>query len=49
MPTNSIDEIWKIFKLDGLILSGGNTLADYADKTDESESTSIERDTYEKD
>ena len=48
MPTNSIDEIWKIFKLDGLILSGGNTLADYADKTDESDSTSIERDTYEK-
>ncbi len=45
---NSVNEIWKELKLDGLILSGGNTLADYADKTDPSENISIERDEYEK-
>jgi N5-(cytidine 5'-diphosphoramidyl)-L-glutamine hydrolase len=48
MPTNSVNDIWKILKLDGLILSGGNTLADYADTSDKPESISIERDIYEK-
>lgn len=48
MPVNSVNYIWKMLKLDGLILSGGNTLAAYADMTDHSESISVERDAYEK-
>ena len=40
--------MWKLLKLDGLILSGGNTLADYADMNDKTEGVSIERDNYEK-
>jgi len=46
-PASSADAIWKILELDGLILSGGNTLVDYADATDETESLSPERDAYE--
>ena len=45
---NSAYEIWKLLKLDGLILSGGNTLSDYADMNDKTEIISIERDNYEK-
>ncbi|EFL91644.1 peptidase C26 domain-containing hypothetical protein [Candidatus Regiella insecticola LSR1] len=41
-------EMWKELKLDGLILSGGNTLVDFADETDTPESLSPERDAYEK-
>ena len=48
MSDNSADEIWKLLKLDGLILSGGNSLADYADTNDKKEIISIERDNYEK-
>jgi N5-(cytidine 5'-diphosphoramidyl)-L-glutamine hydrolase len=47
-PASSADAIWKILELDGLILSGGNTLVDYADATDAPESLSPERDTFEK-
>ena len=46
-PASSADAIWKILELDGLILSGGNTLVEYADATDEPESLSPERDAYE--
>ena len=45
---NSVGKMWKLLKLDGLILSGGNTLADYAERTDKTEGVSIERDNYEK-
>ncbi|MBC8298271.1 MAG: gamma-glutamyl-gamma-aminobutyrate hydrolase family protein [Pelagibacterales bacterium] len=48
VPISSVNDIWKTLKLDGLILSGGNTLADYADTTDKHESISVERDVYEK-
>ena len=48
MSNNSVDEMWKTLKLDGLILSGGNTLADYADINDKPENISLERDNYEK-
>ena len=34
---NSAYEIWKLLKLDGLILSGGNTLSDYVDMNDKTE------------
>ena len=47
-PACSAEAIWKILELDGLILSGGNTLVDYADATDKPESLSAERDAYEK-
>lgn len=40
-------EQWKMLKLDGLILSGGNTLKDYADSEDLNENISLERDAYE--
>ena len=36
-------------KLDGLILSGGNTLSDYADKDDDPTGVSLERDIFEYD
>lgn len=41
------DEIWRVLKLDGLILSGGNTLVAYADAKDKSDSLSAERDAFE--
>ena len=44
----SADKIWKTLDLDGLILSGGNTLVEYADAKDAPESLSPERDAYEK-
>ena len=47
MPANSADAIWKEFSLDGLILSGGNTLVDYADVKDIQDNLSEERDDYE--
>lgn len=47
LPAGSVDDIWKTLKLDGLILSGGNTLVAYADETDELENLSAERDAYE--
>ena len=47
-PASSADDIWKTLELDGLILSGGNTLVEYADATDKPESLSPERDAYEK-
>jgi putative glutamine amidotransferase len=46
-PASSADDIWKALELDGLILSGGNTLVEYADATDNPESLSPERDAYE--
>ena len=48
MPTSLVENVWKTLKLDGLILSGGNTLSEYADKKDKSENISAERDAYEK-
>mgnify|MGYP003692661327 FL=1 len=47
MPANSVDAIWKEFSLDGIILSGGNTLSDYAKITDTQYNLSVERDDYE--
>ena len=47
-PASSADEIWKMLELDGLILSGGNTLVEYAEATDNTENLSAERDAYEK-
>ena len=48
VPASSADDLWKTLELDGLILSGGNTLVEYADATDEPESLSAERDAFEK-
>ncbi|ASX26843.1 gamma-glutamyl-gamma-aminobutyrate hydrolase family protein [Candidatus Williamhamiltonella defendens] len=48
MPPDFTPEMWKALKLDGLILSGGNTLVDFSDETDPPESLSPERDAYEK-
>ena len=47
LPPDAISDAWEMLKLDGLILSGGNTLAEYADETDVSESLSPDRDAYE--
>ena len=47
-PASYADDIWKALELDGLILSGGNTLVEYADAIDNPESLSPERDAYEK-
>ena len=48
MSSSSVKDLWKTLKLDGLILSGGNTLGDYADNTDKPEDISLERDAFEK-
>lgn len=48
LSSSSVKDLWKTLKLDGLILSGGNTLADYADNTDKPEDISPERDAFEK-
>ena len=47
LPVDSVKKMWKELKLDGLILSGGNTLANYADENDKPENISIERDLFE--
>ena len=47
-PASSAVVISQTLELDGLILSGGNTLVEYADATDKPESLSAERDAYEK-
>jgi N5-(cytidine 5'-diphosphoramidyl)-L-glutamine hydrolase len=47
LPADSADDVWKTLELDGLILSGGNTLVEYADATDAPESLSADRDAYE--
>ncbi len=47
LQPDAILEAWKMLNLDGLILSGGNTLAEYADETDAPESLSRDRDTFE--
>lgn len=47
-PASTAGKIWETHKLDGLILSGGNTLVEFADTSDESENVSMERDAYEK-
>ena len=47
ISTNLINDFWQNLKLDGLILSGGNTIADYSDNNDKQDSISIERDIYE--
>lgn len=47
-PASSAEGIWKTLELDGLILSGGNTLVAYADSTDNPECLSPERDAFEK-
>lgn len=48
LSASSAGDIWKSLELDGLILSGGNTLVEFADATDDPESLSAERDAYEK-
>ena len=40
--------VWSELKLDGLILSGGNTLAQYADTKKDSKDISVDRDTCER-
>ncbi|MDB2697182.1 gamma-glutamyl-gamma-aminobutyrate hydrolase family protein [Alphaproteobacteria bacterium] len=47
VSANEADELWKTLELDGLILSGGNTLIECADSTDDPASLSPERDAYE--
>ena len=47
LPANSVDDMWEMLELDGLILSGGNTLVKFADATDEPESLRAERDAFE--
>ena len=48
VPASSAEDLWKTLELDGLILSGGNTLVEYADPTDDTASLSPKRDAYEK-
>ena len=48
MPASSAENIWKALELDGLILSGGNTIVEYADAKDETENLSLDRDIFEK-
>ena len=47
LPAEVAGELWMGLKLDGLILSGGNTLSDYADKDDDPTGVSLERDIFE--
>lgn len=47
LPAELAPSIWAELKLDGLILSGGNTLADYADINDDPTTISPDRDHYE--
>jgi len=47
IPVSSLNDIWKELKLDGVILSGGNTIAEYADNLDKIENISKERDKFE--
>jgi len=42
-----VEEQWEMLNLEGIILSGGNTLKDYADDQDLKENISPERDAYE--
>lgn len=48
MSSRLAKDLWKTLQLDGLILSGGNTLAHYANKKDKPEKISFERDKFEK-
>ena len=47
LSASLVENQWKTLQLDGLILSGGNTLLKYADLIDESASLSSARDAYE--
>ena len=47
VSASAADNLWKTLELDGLILSGGNTLVECSDSTDEPASLSPERDAYE--
>lgn len=47
LPAELAPSIWAELKLDGLILSGGNTLADYADINVDPATISPDRDLYE--
>ena len=47
VSTDLIEEQWQLLNLDGLILSGGNTLKEYSDDQDLEENISPERDAYE--
>ena len=47
ISTTHVESFWKALNLDGLILSGGNTLANYADERDKPENISPLRDAYE--
>ena len=47
VAASAADDLWKTLELDGLILSGGNTLVECADPTAELASASPERDAYE--
>lgn len=48
MAPEFVPELWEALELDGLILSGGNTITEFADNTDDSKNLSPERDEYEK-
>ena len=48
LPSDVVYKAWKTLDLDGLILSGGNSLAEYADENDATDGLSLERDNYEK-
>ena len=48
MSSGFTADMWQELQLEGLILSGGNTLVDYADETDAPDNLSPERDAYEK-
>ena len=48
LPSDVVVSAWKTLDLDGLILSGGNTLVEYADENDAIDNLSSERDNYER-
>jgi N5-(cytidine 5'-diphosphoramidyl)-L-glutamine hydrolase len=47
IQADAASDVWKTLELDGLILSGGNTLVDYADVKNTTEGLCAERDAYE--
>ena len=48
MPTDVAGEAFSNLDLDGLILSGGNTLSEYSDNKEQNQNTSHDRDVFEK-
>lgn len=48
MPITHVKKMWALLKLDGIILSGGNTLVECMNTSDNPEKISPERDSFEK-